>query len=67
MAGASCKFSLEAVQIIDLVNGGARDAGHYGFGEEDGYEVEEPEADEEMPGEEPEGGSGDDEDDEGDF
>lgn len=31
-------FQLEAVQIIDLVSGGQRQAGDYGFGEEDGYE-----------------------------
>jgi hypothetical protein len=30
-------FSLEAVQIIDLVQGGKRDAESYGFGAEDGY------------------------------
>lgn len=34
---------LEAVQIIDLVAFGERDASGYGFGEEDGYD-EEPEA-----------------------
>jgi hypothetical protein len=28
---------LEAVQVIDLVSGQGRDAGAYGFGEEDGY------------------------------
>ncbi|WP_025886481.1 hypothetical protein [Asaia prunellae] len=31
-------LALEAVQIIELSSGGARDAGGYGFGEEDGYE-----------------------------
>lgn len=31
-------FQLEAAQIIDLVSGGQRQAGDYGFGEEDGYE-----------------------------
>jgi hypothetical protein len=31
-------FQLEAAQIIDLVSGGQRQAGDYGFGEEEGYE-----------------------------
>lgn len=29
---------LEAVQVIELVSGGGRDAGAFGFGEEEGYE-----------------------------
>lgn len=33
-------FRLEAVQVIKLVTGGARDAGGYGFGEEDGDEID---------------------------
>lgn len=36
-------FQLEAAQIIDLVSGGQRKAGDYGFGEEDGYEHEDAE------------------------
>ena len=32
---------LEAVQVIDLVSGQGRDAGAFGFGEEDGYTAEE--------------------------
>lgn len=35
---AGLKLRLNAVQIIELVSGGQRDAGAYGFGEEDGYE-----------------------------
>lgn len=35
-------FSLEAVQIIDLVSGGTRQASDFGFEEEEGYEYEEP-------------------------
>lgn len=38
--GASVKFALEAAKIIDLVSGGEKDAGAYGFGEEeDGYDA----------------------------
>lgn len=37
---AGIKLRLNAVQIIDLVSGGQRDAGAYGFGEEDGYEAD---------------------------
>lgn len=37
---AGLKLSLNAVQIIDLVSGGGRDAEGYGFGEEDGYEAD---------------------------
>ena len=33
-------FRLEAVQVIKLVSRGARDAAGYGFGEEDGDEIE---------------------------
>lgn len=32
------KLQIEAVQVIDLVTFGQRDAGDYGFGEEDGFE-----------------------------
>lgn len=35
---AGLKLRLNAAQIIDLVSGGQRDAGAYGFGEEEGYE-----------------------------
>lgn len=33
---------LEAVQVIDLVTGGNRDASDYGFGQEDGFVADEP-------------------------
>ncbi|QFP93707.1 single-stranded DNA-binding protein [Ralstonia phage P-PSG-11-1] len=36
---AGLKLRLQAVQVIDLVSGGQRDAGAYGFGEEEGYEA----------------------------
>lgn len=36
-------FYLNAVQVIDLVTYGGRDASAYGFGEEDGYEYEDDE------------------------
>lgn len=39
--GAGVSLRLEAVQIIELVSGGQRDAAGYGFGEEDGYSHEE--------------------------
>lgn len=39
--GAGVTLRLEAVQLIELRSGGARDAGSYGFGAEDGYEAEE--------------------------
>jgi len=35
------KLYLIAAQVIDLVSGGGRNAGAYGFGEEDGFEEEE--------------------------
>jgi len=38
---AGLKLNLMAVQIIDLVSGGQRNASGYGFGEEDGYEADE--------------------------
>lgn len=37
---AGLKLSLNAVQIIELVSGGGRDAEGYGFGEEDGFEAD---------------------------
>lgn len=37
---AGLKLGLNAVQVIDLVSGGGRDAEDYGFGEEDGYEAD---------------------------
>jgi hypothetical protein len=41
--GAGVKLQLEAVQIIDLVQGsGGGDADSYGFGDEDGYSYEAP-------------------------
>ena len=52
--GAGVSLRLQAVQVIDLIQGGERGAKDYGFGEEDGYE-----ADEEFEGE-----TSDDEDDE---
>lgn len=42
---AGLSLRLNAVQIIDLVSGGGRSAGAHGFGEEDGYTHEEPDAD----------------------
>jgi hypothetical protein len=35
---AGLKLRLNAVQILKLVSGGNRDAGAYGFGEEDGFD-----------------------------
>lgn len=35
------KLGLEAVQVLKLVEGGARSAEDYGFGEEEGYEADE--------------------------
>ena len=44
-------FQLEAVQVIDLVSGGQRNAGAFGFDEEDGYEHEDkPDEDEDEDG-----------------
>ena len=37
--GAGISLGLEAIQIIDLVMGGERAAGDYGFGEEEGFEA----------------------------
>lgn len=39
---AGLKLRLSAAQIIDLVAGGNKSAEGYGFGEEDGYEAEQP-------------------------
>lgn len=36
---AGLKLRLQAAQVIELVSGGQRDAGAYGFGAEDGYEA----------------------------
>lgn len=41
---AGLKLKLKAVQVIELVSGGQRSASSYGFGAEDGYEYEEPTA-----------------------
>lgn len=38
---AGVKLRLNAVQILELVSGGQRDAGAYGFGSEDGFEPDE--------------------------
>lgn len=35
--GAGCSLRIQAVQILELVSGGSRNATAYGFGEEDGY------------------------------
>ena len=44
--GYGVKLYLEAVQVIELVQGGNRNAEGYGFGEEEGYEsADEPAAD----------------------
>lgn len=37
--GAGCSLRLRAVQVLDLVSGGERNASAYGFGEEEGYEA----------------------------
>ena len=37
---AGIKLRLNAVQVIDLVSGGGRDAEGFGFEKEDGYEAE---------------------------
>ena len=57
--GVSCR--LQAVQIIELVEFGSRDASGYGFEEEDGYDGV-PEDDNGGFGDEPEDDMGDDED-----
>lgn len=46
---AGVKLRLNAAQIIDLVSGGQRDAGAYGFGEEDGYEAGEDQPEDDTP------------------
>lgn len=57
---AGLKLRLQAVQIIDLVSGGQRDAGAYGFGEEDGYEAGEDQPEDTTPFKD-ESGSGEEE------
>jgi len=52
------RFELEGVQIITLVQGGARTAADYGFGEEEGDDIEDGSDDNS-----PFGGAGDDNDD----
>ncbi len=47
--GASVKFALEAVQIIDLRQYGEKSASAYGFEEEEGYEYAESEDDNDSP------------------
>ena len=61
--GTGVKLGLEAVQILDLKEfGGGRDAGAYGFGEEDGYDVQDESEDEDKSeGEGEEAGAEDDE------
>jgi hypothetical protein len=46
---AGLKLRLSAVQIIDLVSGGQRDAGAYGFEAEEGYEASEAAAEDDTP------------------
>ncbi|QBE66857.1 ssDNA-binding protein [Pseudoduganella lutea] len=46
---AGLKLRLNAVQIIDLVSGGQRDAGAYGFGEEEGFEADDSAAEDDTP------------------
>lgn len=53
---------LQAVQIIDLVSFGQRDASGYGFGEEDGYD-DTPEDDTDAPFNNEDGGADDEDDD----
>ena len=58
--GYGVKLYLEAAQVIELVQGGNKNADAYGFGEEDGYEAEDEKAPETaVTGD---GGDGDDED-----
>ena len=38
--GAGLSLRLEAVQLLDLIEKGSRDAKGYGFGEEDGFEAD---------------------------
>lgn len=45
-AGAGISLRMQAVQVLDLIQGGERSAKSYGFGEEEGYEAPE-ETDEE--------------------
>lgn len=54
------KLGLEAVQVLKLVSGGARDASDYGFGEEEGYETDTSTSDDDTAGNKPEGNDGDD-------
>jgi hypothetical protein len=56
-----CSFALDAVQLLTLVQFGARDASAYGFGREDGDDIDEAD---EAAGGSPFGGSDDAEDDE---
>lgn len=44
LIGAGVTLRLKAVQIIELIQGGGASAENYGFGEEDGYEADESEA-----------------------
>lgn len=63
--GAGVKLQLEAVQIIELVEGSGGDADSYGFGDEDGYSYEAPA--EKPPFEEDEDDDSSDGGDSGDF
>lgn len=67
-AGAGISLRLNAVKVLDLVQGGERSASSYGFGEEeDGYEApEEAEADTSSEDEDEFGGNGSSSDDEDD-
>lgn len=53
------RFELEGVQVLKLVSGGQRDADYYGFGEEEGDEIED--------GDAPQGGFSDESDENSDF
>lgn len=66
--GASVKLSLEAVQILSLVNGAERDASEFGFGQEDGYTADAmPEGADDEEDEDTEADEDDGDEDEGDF
>lgn len=54
--GVGVSLRLQAVQIIELVSRGSRDAAGYGFGVEDGYEANEMPASEDAPSSDNEAG-----------
>jgi len=56
---AGVKLHLNAVQVIELRSGSSRDAGGYGFGEEEGYEHEDSTEEEDTPFKEESGSTSD--------